>query len=225
MNIRAIRFVVLFAVLVLTLAVASVPAKADSFEVSLNTSSLSGTQILAFGLVNGGGGVNNSVVLSDFTFGGGAPVPPANYLGTSGVSGDLGSSIAMNDSGGTALFDEQFNSGSSISFLLTTTNNFGSTTPDAFAMYVCDVSLNCYSDDATTGALLVLNLTGGTLTPASFSLIGANAQGLPAPVVAVAAVPTPEPGSILLLGLGLSTLLLGSRKHPGVVRKLPPQDR
>jgi hypothetical protein len=217
MDNRTIRFATPFALLVLALAVAGVAAKADSLDVSLNTSSLSGAQIIAFSLVNGGG-VDNTVTLSDFAFGGGSPVPPANYLGTSGVSGDLSSTITMDDSvslyGGTALFAEDFNPGSTLSFLLTTSNNFTGTTPDAFAMSVCDTSFNCYSDDTNTGAMLVLNLTGETLTPASFTLNGASAQDLPAPVVTGVSAAAPEPSSARLLGFGIVALALCS----GVLR-------
>jgi len=218
MNNRTIRFAAVFTMLALALAIGAAPARADSsFDVTLNTSSLSGTQIIAFSLINGGGGVDNTVTLSDFTFGGGSAVPPANYPGTGGVSGDLGSSITMDDNvslyGGTALFYEDFDPGSTISFLLTTTNNFAGTTPDAFSMSVCDTSFDCYSDDTSTGAMLVLNLTGGTLTPASFTLNGASAQNLPAPVVTNAAVP--EPSSLLFLGLGIVALALCSRAPRG----------
>ena len=213
MNNGTMRLTILFAVLVLALAAAGVPARADSFDVSLNTSSLSGTQILAFGLVNGGGGVDNTVTLSDFTFGGGGPVPPADYLGTTGVSGDLSGTISMDDSGGTALFDEEFNPGSTISFLLTTTNNFAGVTPDAFSMYVCDTSFNCYSDDPSgAGDDLMLNLSGGTLSPSSFALYTGSAQGLPAPVVTSATAGVPEPSSVFLLGLGICVLALGARR-------------
>lgn len=215
-----VRFTTLFALLVLALTAAGVPAMADSFDVSLNTSSLSGTQILAFGLVNGGGGVNNTVTLSDFVFGGGNPVPPANYLGTPGVSGDLSGTVSMDDSGGTALFDEEFNPGSTISFVLTTTNNFAGVTPDAFSMYVCDTSLNCTSDDPSgAGEVLMLNLTGGTLSPSSFALYPASAQGLPAPVVTTETKGVPEPSGILLLGLGIVALALCSGAVRGAGRE------
>ena len=86
-------------------------AKADDFDVNLNTSSLRGPQILAFGFVDGDGSVNNSVTLSDFSFNGGNAVGPADYMGTTGVSGDLGSAVKLDDSGLTALFTESFNPG------------------------------------------------------------------------------------------------------------------
>jgi PEP-CTERM motif len=219
MNNRTIRFARPFGLLVLALAVAGVTAKADSFDVSLNTSSLSGTQVLAFSLISGGGGVTNAVTLSDFAFGGGSAEPPADYLGTTGVSGDLSGTINMNDSvslyGGTALFVEQFDPGSSLSFLMNTTNNSAGTTPDAFSMAICNTSFSvCYSDDAGTGALLVLGLTGTSLSPSSFTLNAATAQGLPAPVVteATSSGTVPEPSSVLLLALGVLAVGACSRR-------------
>ena len=218
------RFATLFAFALLLLGSAAPSTKAQVFDVSINTSSLSGNQILAFSLINGGGGVDNTVTLPDFAFGGGSPVPPVNYLGTTGVSGDLGTAVTMDDSvslyGGTALFAEEFNPGTSLSFRLTTTNNFAGTTPDAFSMSVCDTSFNCYSDDPNTGAMLVLNLEGGTLTPSSFTLNGASAQGLPAPVVSEFS-PTPEPPSLILMGTGLLMVCILWRKRGRVSQVRP----
>jgi hypothetical protein len=195
---------------------AATRSRADDFDVTLNTSSLSGTQILAFGFVDGDASVNNSVTLSGFTFGGGSAVGPADYLGTMGVSGDLAGSVTLDDSDFTALFTETFNPGVSLSFLLNTSNNFAGTAPDALAMYVCDLSFNCYSDDPTT-AMLVLNLTGGPLTPASFILSGASDQGLPAPVVTYASSmsTTPEPASMPLIALGLLFVAFAIKRSAG----------
>jgi PEP-CTERM motif len=205
---RVNRMLQIIALASVAALLAAVSARADggTVNVTLNTSSLSGTQTLVFGITDGDGPGDNSVALSDFNFGGGSAEGSANYIG-SGISGDLSSAIAMDDSGFSALFEQQINVGSSLSFVLNTSDNFAGGTPDAFAMYLCDATLStCYSDDALSGAMLILNLTGGTVTPSGFILNGASDQDLPAPVVT--GVTAPEPTSILLLGFGLALLAL-----------------
>lgn len=202
-------------------ALTAVSARADggTVTVTVNTSSLSGTQTIIFGITDGDGVADNNVALSAFNFGGGNAEGSATLSG-SGISGDLSSVIAMDDSGFSAVFEQQFNVGSSLSFVLDTTNNFAGGTPDAFAMFLCDSTVSiCYSDDAVSGAMLILNLTGGTVTPSSFILNGASDQGLPAPVV-TAGVTTPEPTSFLLLGFGLAMLgLMSCMRSRGVTGK------
>ena len=199
-------------------ALTAVAAKADSqsFNVSLNTSvsSLPGTtQVIFFGLTDGDGTPDNSLTLSNFNFGGGSADGSPTY-GGSGVSGDLSSSISMTDADFSESFDEEFTVGSSLSFQLTTTNVFAGGTPDNFSFLICDPTFSsCYSDDGS-GALLSLDLVGGTLSPAtSFSLFPASAQGLPAPVVTVANSTVPEPSSTTLLGAGLLLSLLLIRRR------------
>jgi hypothetical protein len=188
---------------------ASRSAWADSvFPVFLNTSPLAGTtQTLAFSLTQGNGvSDSNTITLSDFNFGGGMPLGTPSYTGN-GVSGDLNSTVTLADSDFLEFFSQTFQVGSSLSFLLdTTNNNFEDGLPDGFALYLCDVALDtCYSDDLNTGALLVLNLSGSPLTPSDFTVNGASQQGLNAP-----AVGTPEPRSLaLLLAAGL-TLAVGT---------------
>jgi hypothetical protein len=188
----------------LVLAMATT-ARAD-FLVSLDTSPLSGTHTLAFGL-NNSNIASNTIALTDFSFGGGTAVSgteDCTFSNGVGCSGELNSQVTLEDLDFQIFFTQQFNAGSMLSFVLSATNNFASGTPDQFAMYLCDSSLGaCYSDDLATGAMLLLDLTGGSLSPASFILNSAGDQGLSAPVVSA----VPEPGTLILLSGGLAALV------------------
>jgi len=170
--------------------------------VTLDTSSLSGTQTVVFGLTNFDAN-SNTVVLSDFAFGGGSAVPSTvdcTFGGTFsglGCSGDLSTNVTLLDVDPTATFFlQQFDPGSALSFTLDATSNFTGPVPDQFSMFVCDAILStCYSDDGS-GALLLLDLNAGPISPASFVLFGASGPGLPAPVVTAIA---PEPATVSLL--------------------------
>lgn len=184
---------------------AASPSCASAFDVSIDTAPLSGTQTLAVSLTQGDGLFLNTVTLSDFNFGGGgAPLGTPSYSDAS-VSGDLGSTVSLADVNFSEFFSQTFQAGSSLSFLLNTTDNFVSGFPDELDIYLCDATLStCYSDDLDTSALLTLDLTGAPLTPTSFTLNAASQQGLNAPVVTFAA---PEPGTLvplLLVGLALA---------------------
>lgn len=218
---RLIRFAVVAG---LVLLASAVPALADSFTVTLNTSAtnLTGSQALVFELVDGDGVVNNSATLSDFSLGGGSTTGPADYLGSTGVSGDLSGTISLDDSGGLALFSQDVNLGSSLSFLLNTTNNFAGTTPDGFIMELCATDFSsCYSDDTIGGALLILPLNGTPLTPASFTLTGASDQDLPAPTVTSGSgvSPVPEPPAFILMGCGMLMMAFLLRRSQGLGRQ------
>jgi len=177
--------------------------------VTLDTSSLSGTQAVVFGFTNFDAN-SNTVVLSDFAFGGGSAVPSTvdcTFGGTFsglGCSGDLSTNVTLLDVDPTATFFlQQFDPGSALSFTLDATSNFTGPVPDQFSMFVCDAILStCYSDDGS-GALLLLDLSGGTISPTSFAVFGAAGQGLPAPVVT--SVVAPEPGALLLFAAAAVT--------------------
>jgi hypothetical protein len=199
----------IFPVITATIFAALLPAtgRADSFNVSLNTSALSGTaQTLAFGL-NDSDGSNNTLSLTGFNFGGGSALSGTQdctlegSLSGAGCSGDLTDGVTLTDSVSEVFFDQEFTAGSSLSFNMTTTNDYAGAIPDGFDMYLCSADLtSCYSDDAS-GAMLILGLTGAPLTPSSFTLFTASAQNLPAPVVTAVSATVPEPSSVFWLAL------------------------
>jgi len=206
------------ATLTVALLLVAASARADSFRVTLDTSSLSGAQTLAFALTNFNG-ASNSVALEDFSFDGGSAIAGSEdctFGGTFsglGCSGDLASGVTLEDLDPTAaFFTQQFNPGLSLSFVLTATNSFGGGVPDQFAMALCDGGLTtCYSDDAS-GALLLLDFSGGNLV-SSFVTFGASLQNLDAPVVTpvVDTTAVPEPATVLLVGSGVATAIVRRR--------------
>ena len=216
-------------VLAIGLLIFSSNVYAGPVTVTLDTSSLSGTQTLAFSLTNFDAGFN-TVVLSDFAFGGGNAVPATvdctfggSFSGV-GCSGDLTAGVTLEGLDPTAaFFTQQFQPGASLSFVLNATSNFSGPVPDQFAMYVCDAGLTtCYSDDAG-GTLLLLDLTGGSVIPASFIAYGATAQGLPAPVVTL--TPTaPEPGTLLLFAAAVATFARSRVRTSHVTPELISRD-
>jgi hypothetical protein len=193
-------------------------ALASSFTVTLDTSPLSGPQILAFGLTDGDGTADNTITLSGFGFGGGGAIAGTEDctlgggLSGLGCSGDLTGGVSLSDVDFLTFFLQQFTAGASLSFTLSTTNNFASGFPDQFAMYVCDPSFStCYSDDLSQ-AMLQLDLTGQPLSPSSFVLNAATDQTLRAPVVTgVPAVP--EPGLLVLMSAAMTGAALRSRRR------------
>lgn len=186
-------------------------AMADSVvHVSLNTSVLSpGTYTLGFEFIDGDGAVDNSAVVSGFNLGGGSALGVPNYWGTD-ATGDLSSTVSLDDVAGGSIFTQDFTVGTGLSFNLALTDNLaaGASTPDAFSFLLCDLN-RCYSDDAN-GALVMVNLTGnGAITPSDVITFGDSASGLQAPAV------TPEPSSLMLLGGGVLGLVATMRRRRG----------
>jgi PEP-CTERM motif-containing protein len=198
--------------LTLLLLAAAPNADADTFKVTLDTSSLSGPQTLIFGLTDFDAAAN-TVSLSGFGLDGGSVVAGSEDCTFGGIfsglgcSGDLSSGVLLEDLEPVVVFSQQFAPGLALSLTLTTTNNFVGPVPDQFAMFLCDSSGTCYSDDDSM-AMLLLDMAGGSLTVSSFRPFGASAQNLDAPIVSA----VPEPGTLLMLTSGFAAMFA---RRPG----------
>lgn len=168
----------------------------DTAALNLSSNSANGPFSLDVQLNDGHGtgDGNNSVTLSNFTFGGGSLISGATLLG--GASGDLGSTVSLTDSSAFNEFFQAFNAGTSLGFDVSLTGNpDAGLTPDAFAVAILDNNLlnipttSPFADDS-----LVRQDIGGAVT---FS----SGTGSYAGVVAA----VPEPG-FDLGGLALLTV-------------------
>jgi hypothetical protein len=123
----------------LTLALLGPPARADLvWTVTLDTSQLatnySGPFGVDFELVGSNG---NTVSLSNFSFGTAGFAGPGGPFSTGGVSGDLSTSVTLNDSANFFNdFNQQFTPGDTLSFTVdsTTVAPPAGGTPDSFTM-------------------------------------------------------------------------------------------
>lgn len=159
---------------------------------------------------------NNSVTLSNFTFGGGASgavLPPL----VGNASGSTASSVLLadGDAGGTADQTQAFTPGSILGFDVSmTTNADAGPTPDIFTFYLLDSSLNPLPSNAsgqTPNALLRADIIGPSITLANVNTY--NSTALPSsPAVTPAA--TPEPGALaFFVGVSLCGSLTALRRR------------
>lgn len=185
---------------------AALPVSADTVDqVTIDTSAAnaggSGQAELIFSLTdgNGTGDANNTVTLSDLSFGAGASLDPA--VDTSNVTGTLGTTVSMTDSTFDSSLGILFNPGGTVSFLLDfTTNPDSGGTPDSFSFVMFDSNGNLIATADPTGSDTILNI----------NLDGSNTSTFSDPAFATvtsAAIATPEPSSLLLLTMGLAGLI------------------
>lgn len=189
------------------LALISTPllARADQiFDVSLNTSSISGnTLTLLFQLTDGSGtsDANNMVTINGLNFGvGGSASGTANLTG--GATGNTAAGFVLTDSDFFNAVEQQFVAGSVLSFTFDMTSSSDGITPDEFAFSIEEIGT---SDPG--GAFVVTDVGGAPQTFTSSSPY----QALGAAQVTPPTTTAPEPSSLLLLGCGSLGAKLGRR--------------
>ena len=202
----------------LVLILAGSAVRADQiWTVSLDTSQLAanytGPFALDFELVGSNG---NTVTLSNFSFGTAVVPAQASAFLTGGASGDLGSSVSLNDSANFfSDFNQQFTPGGTLTFTVDSTLVAPPSggTPDNFSMVIFAGydPVNGYNPASGTGGTPIpttdpsgndtffnFNVNGpGSTTVESFP----SASGDITITVTPASVPEPSSGVIMLSGL------------------------
>lgn len=190
-------------VTILALISAPVLARADQiFDVSLDTSSISGNPLtLAFQFTDGSGtsDANNSATISGLNFGAGGSATGAANL-TGGAMGNSATEFVLTDSDFFNAAEQPFVAGSLLSFTFDLTSNSDGITPDEFSFSIVEIGT---TDPG--GALVVADVG---IAPQIFSA-SSPYQALGAPQVTPPTAPVPESSSLLLLGSGLLILKRG----------------
>jgi hypothetical protein len=203
-------------------------AVADTYEVTLDTSSLVGHPagpFYVYGTFTDGTGIgdaNNTVTMRDFIFGGGSALGSPIVFG--GASGSLEAGVTITDSSFFSFVVEQFAPGLQLSFRLDLTlNDDSGGIPDRFSVSLLDSSgvplpTLAPSGDYFIGADIystgpIFDAYGSDLSRAP--TVG-NAVSIPPPTITpVSSVP--EPSAIYLLS-GAVAMMVFRRPRNGVSR-------
>jgi len=134
------------------------------FHVDVDTTALSGNPSapfsLDFQLIDGGSaGAVNTVVLSNFTFGGGAPAGSPNLTG--GATGSLASTVTLTDASSSNFneFFQEFTLGTSIGFDVSITLHDETGAPDGFSVSLLDSSLSNITTTGPGDSLIYASIT------------------------------------------------------------------
>jgi hypothetical protein len=221
----------ILAIILLAACSGALPAATILYDVKMNTSPLighpAGPFTLSFQLTDGAGtgDGNNSISLTNFQFGGGSAVAPP--IASPGASGSLASGVTLTDTAFLVTFDQMFNPGATLSFLLGLTNNVDAgPTPDQFSFLVLDSSGSALptASLASLGAdvFLTADLASASPTvrtfasdPFRFPSTG-NAITIAAPTATLADAAVPEPST---LGAAFTGLVLIAGASIGRARR------
>lgn len=176
--------------------------RADAiYQVSLVTSplvgSVAGPFSIDFQLINGSP-AQNTVILSNFVFGGGAATGSPNTVG--GASGSLTTAVTLTDGVFRNEFFQAFTPGGFLNFDLRLTTNVAGTQPDQFSFAILDANGFEIPTSGPGDALLIIDIDSPQLVVSTFGtdLTRTTIDLAPAQAQAV-----PEPGTLLLLGTGI----------------------
>lgn len=195
------------------------------YQVTLNTSPLVGHPAGPFYVYgaftdgNGIGDANNTVTLSNFTFGGGSALGSPLVFG--GASGSLETVVAITDSSFLSFFAEQFAPGLQLSFSLDLTlNDDGGGTPDRFTFFVLDSSQVPLPTLAPSGDYFFgadISSTGPIFdaygSDPSRALSVGNPVSIAAPTI-TSVNSVPEPSAIYLVGGALAMMVVLRHRLP-----------
>ena len=196
-------------------AAPAVKAATFSFHIDLDVSALlsasSGAPFdLDFQLNRGDTTIGNTVTISNFTFDNGAASGSATVTG--GVTGDMNSSIVLNDSASAfnEIYQDFSGTTTGIHFDVVTSQSSTGTTADAFSVQLYDTNGNVVATNAGDGASLVLLPIAFSGSSNSLADVGTFSSISPAGVSASA---IPEPSTTAALLGGAALMLAAYRRY------------
>ena len=177
---------------------------AGSFHFEIDTSALGSLPASAgapFSLdlqfVDGGVLGNNTVQVSNFTYGGGTATGSATTAG--GAAGDIGSTVTFDNSTFFQELYQSFTPGTKLAFDVNLSQNVDGLTPDSFVVAILDKDLLNIPTTGTGNSLVQIDINQATGT------LVVNVGSGTGDYVSVNVVP--EPTSLTIAGIGIGAIV------------------